>query len=65
MQPSASYNRVYKKAKGLDSSQLDEDDHELEKYEELIPISKDEASKSKFDMMQEIFNHTEQKVLYN
>ena len=40
-------------------------DNEIQKFDELIPEDKQEAKKNKFDLVMDIYAHTERKVLEN
>ena len=58
---------MYKVVKESDLAANDADaDEELEKMQdELIPSDKQEAKKSRLDMLQDIYKHTETRVVQN
>ena len=60
-----SYRRVYRNDI-FDQHEIEGEDHEIhDKYDELIPTDKLEAKKSKNDILNEIFDHKDQRILKN
>ena len=64
--PIYSYKRVYKNNQVADGAVREGVDEEIQnKFDELIPTDKFEAKKNKYDMLNEIYAHTDRRVTEN